>query len=70
MLNIEKQYQPLVIGDAGYDNAGIARAIKRSFQRSRRRLQEVAPWYTHTLYGCQVTPPYTPGAYGRELNAR
>jgi hypothetical protein len=69
-LNAEGQSQPLVIGDLGYNSRGVARAIKRSFSRSGRRLDEVTPWYTHTLYGCPVTPPYRPGIYGRVLHAR
>jgi hypothetical protein len=67
-LNAEGQFQPLVIGDAGYDNPGVADAIRK--RRSVRRLEEVSPWYTHTLHGCPVTPPYQPGAYGRALQAR
>jgi hypothetical protein len=70
VLNRNRQHQPLVIGDLGYDNPAIARAIKRSLKRSSRRLEEVSPWYTRERLGCQVTPPYEPGAYGRELNAR
>jgi hypothetical protein len=66
-LDREGQYQPLVIGDAGYDNLGIATAIARSLRGSPRPLEEVSPWYTKTLYGCPVTPPYSPGAYGSEL---
>jgi hypothetical protein len=69
VLDQNRQYQPLVIGDLGYDNPAIARVIKRSLKRSSRRLEEVSPWYTRVRLGCQVTPPYEPGSYGRELNA-
>jgi hypothetical protein len=69
-LNAQRQFQPLVIGDLGYDNPAIARAIKRVLRGSARPLEEVSPWYTRVRLGCQVTPPYTPGAYGRELQAR
>ena len=65
-LDAARQSQPLVIGDLGYDNPEIAKAIKRWRRRSQRRLEEVSPWYTRTHLGCQVTPPYDPGAY-REL---
>ncbi len=61
-------YQPLVIDDAGYDNPRIAKAIKRFLRTSSIQIDEVSPWYTRTRLGCPVSPPYTPGAYGRELS--
>jgi hypothetical protein len=70
VLNRNRQHQPLVIGDLGYDNPQIARAIKRVLRRSARPLEEVSPWYTRVRFGCQVTPPYAPGVYGRELQSR
>jgi hypothetical protein len=69
-LNAERQSQPIVIGDVGYDNPGVARAIGTWFRRSARRLEEVSPWYTYTKYGCPVPPPYGLGVYGREVRAR
>jgi hypothetical protein len=68
-LNAERQPQPLVIGDVGHENPGVAQAIKTFVDRSPRRLEEVTPWYTYTLYGCQVPPPYSPGVYGRVLHS-
>jgi hypothetical protein len=67
-LRAERQYQPLVVGDAGYDNSSLARLLARYVKTSSRPLQEVTPWYTYTRYGCPVQPPYSPGAYGQELH--
>jgi phosphohistidine phosphatase SixA len=62
--------QPLVVGETVYDSSGIAEAIKRFLQSSARRIDEVLPWYLRSMRGCQVAPPYTPGAYGRALHAQ
>jgi hypothetical protein len=62
------QRQPLVIGDTGYDNRPIARLFKRYLQRSSRRIDEITPWYKRTPKGCQVPPPYKPGAYAEVLH--
>jgi hypothetical protein len=70
VLRMHRQRQRLVIGDAGYDNPGIAKAIEGFLQKTSRPIEEVSPWYTRTRLGCQVPPPYTPGAYGRELASR
>jgi hypothetical protein len=67
VLNGDGQDQPLVIGETAYDNPGIAQTIRDFLKTSSRRIQEVSPWYLRTINGCQVTPPYKPGVYRREL---
>jgi hypothetical protein len=71
-LKAERQSQPLVIGDAGYNNPGVARAVRRFLRRSGRRLQELTPWFRNSAEGegCPFAPPYSPGAYGAELHSR
>jgi hypothetical protein len=68
VLNRDRQDQPLVIGETAYDNLGIAQTVRDFLRTSSRRIEEVSPWYLRTLKGCQVAPPYKPGAYGRELS--
>jgi hypothetical protein len=70
LLNQEGQSQPLVIGDLGYDQPGVARVIKRFLEQSSRRIEEITPWPVLVNNGCPVSPPYEPGAYQRELNSR
>jgi hypothetical protein len=70
VLNANGLKQPLVVGETVYDSRGIAETIKRFLQNSARRIDEVLPWYLRSMRGCQVAPPYTPGAYGRALHAR
>lgn len=70
VLNQRQQHQPLVIGETAYDNPGVAQAIERFLRSSSRQIDEVSPWYQRMPRGCQVTPPYTTGTYGRELHPR
>jgi hypothetical protein len=58
----------LVVGETGYDNVEIARSLDRFLQSASRPVQEVSPWYVRTQQGCQVPPPYEPGAYEQELH--
>jgi hypothetical protein len=57
--------RPLVVGETSYDSDEVARVIQRFLQRSRRPIEEVSPWFVRTMQGCQVPPPYRPGAYAR-----
>ena len=57
--------RPLVVGETSYDSDEVARVIQRFLQRSRRPIEEVSPWFVRTMEGCQVSPPYRPGAYAR-----
>jgi hypothetical protein len=66
-LDAEGQGQALVIGETAYDNPGVATSIKSFLQSSSRPIDEISPWYLRRLKGCQVPPPYRPGAYGSEL---
>jgi hypothetical protein len=70
VLRANRQNQPLVIGEAAYDSAGVANAIRRFLESSSRRIDEVTPWFLRVVKGCWVPPPYKPGAYARELYAR
>jgi hypothetical protein len=70
VLSANGQKQPLVIGEAVYDDPGVARTFKKFLQSSTRRIDEVTPWFLREVKGCWVPPPYKPGAYARELHAR
>jgi hypothetical protein len=69
-LTREGQSQPLVIGDVGYDQLGVARVIRRFLERSSRRIEEISPWPVRITNGCELSPPYVPGAYERELHPK
>ena len=70
VLSANRQSQPLVIGEAVYDDPGVAKTIRRFLQRSPRRIDEISPWFLREVKGCWVPPPYEPGAYARELHDR
>jgi hypothetical protein len=70
VLNADRQDQSLVIGETAYDNPGVATSIRNFLQNSSRRIDEISPWYLRRLKGCQVPPPYKPGAYGSEFAGR
>jgi hypothetical protein len=70
VLNNDREHQPLVIGETAYDNGGVAKGIRDFLQSSARRIDEVSTWYLRAPGSCNVSPPYKPGAYGREFHAR
>jgi hypothetical protein len=59
--------QQLVVGETAYDSRPVARVVERFVQSGARPVEEVSPWYVETARGCQIPPPYTPGAYARAL---
>jgi hypothetical protein len=70
VLEAGQQDQPLVIGETAYNDRGVAKAIRQFLTRSSRRISEVSPWFQYTPRGCQIPPPYKPGAYRSELGSR
>ena len=69
VLKAGQQDQPLVIGETAYNNRGVANAIRQFLTRASRRVSEVSPWFQYTPRGCQIPPPYEPGAYRSELGS-
>jgi hypothetical protein len=67
VLNRYGLRQPLVIGEAAYENQGIASAISRFTRESSRRIEEITPWPVFMMRGCPVSPPYAPGPYERAV---
>ncbi len=58
--------QSLVIGEAAYNDRGVARAIARFKQRSSRKITEVMAWPLTRNRPCKdisVAPPYRADAY-------
>jgi hypothetical protein len=69
-LNAAGEDEALVIGETAYDNPRVAAVIRNFLQTSSRRIEEVSPWYLRRHEGCQVQPPYKPGAYASQLSSR
>jgi hypothetical protein len=70
VLGENGQHQPIVIGETAYHNRPVAMAISRFLAQSSRRIDEISQWYLRDkTRGCQISPPYKPGAYGREFQA-
>jgi hypothetical protein len=64
--------QPLVIGEAPYDDPATAQAIATFQRTSTRRIDEVLEWPLTLRRPClhiSVAPPYTAAAYQRSLDA-
>jgi hypothetical protein len=54
--------QPLAIGEAPYDDVGIAEVI-RDFARGSRPIREILEWPKGADMRCNVSPPYRDEAY-------
>jgi hypothetical protein len=59
--------QPIIVGETAYNDRRIAKVIKTFMNESGRRIVEVTPWYIRWTKKCNVDPPYSVGAYRREL---
>lgn len=62
--------QPIVVGETAYNHRPIARVIKDLRKEMAHRVEEISPWYLRWTKKCNVDPPYSAGAYRRELVSR
>jgi hypothetical protein len=59
--------QPVIVGETAYNDRRIAQVIEKFVNESGRRIVEITPWYLRWTKKCNVDPPYSVGAYRREL---
>lgn len=57
--------QWLVIGETAYDDSSVAARIGEFMETSERALPEVVQWFARPGEPCDVSPPYSAGAYLR-----